>query len=132
MEATLRFLLPLILILSHSAALADPIVGLWKTDAAETGTAGLVQIAPCGAGFCGVIKGAADGGSDPAQAHLLGRKVLWDMQPTGDGIYEGGRLWSPARDKEYKGRLTLTGNKLVLEGCVMALCQVGGRWTRVK
>ena len=61
----------------------------------------------------------------------MGKQVFWGMLPVGDGRYEGGRLWSPKRDKEFNARLTLTGQTLVVEGCVMTICQVGGRWQRV-
>lgn len=126
----MRIITALFLILTATPALADPIIGLWKTDTGENGTAGLVEVSACGPRFCAAIKGAADGQGDPALAHLLGRRVFWDMAPLGGGIYEGGRIWSPKRDKEYDGRLTLSGDKLVIEGCLMSICQVGGRWTR--
>lgn len=126
----MRRLFSLLLILTATASSADPIVGLWKTDATEMGKAGLIEVVACGTGFCGVIKGAADGQGDPAQAHLLGRRVFWDMEAVGDGVYEGGRIWSPKRDMEVDGRLTLTAGKLVVEGCLLAICQVGGNWTR--
>ena len=127
----MRLSIAMILSLIAPVAFADPIVGVWKTDPTEMGTAGLVEVSACGAGFCAVIKGAADGSGDPAQAHLLGKQVFWGMLPVGDGRYEGGRLWSPKRDKEFNARLTLTGQTLVVEGCVMTICQVGGRWQRV-
>jgi uncharacterized protein (DUF2147 family) len=112
-------------------AISDPIAGMWKTDGAPGGTPGLVEVAACGAGFCAVIKGAADGLRHASKAHLLGRRVFWDMVPAGDGTYAGGQVWSPAHDKEYDGRLTLTGDRLLIEGCVLLTCREGGRWVKV-
>lgn len=53
------FLFAAILIATANAALAaDPVEGLWKTALQDDGGYGFVQIAPCGAAFCGtLIKG---------------------------------------------------------------------------
>ena len=61
----------------------------------------------------------------------IGKKIIWDMEAQGDGYYSGGKIWSPDRDKTYKSKMTLSGSKLAVEGCVMMICRDGGTWSRV-
>jgi len=61
----------------------------------------------------------------------IGKKIIWDMEAQGDGSYSGGKIWSPDRDKTYKSKMTLSGSKLAVEGCVMMICRDGGTWSRV-
>ena len=113
------------------AALADPVEGLWKTEPLDNGTFGHVLIQPCGPAFCGELKRAfaADGTERPSEN--IGRQIVWDMVPEGDGAYSGGKIWSPDRDKTYSGKMQLTGNGLAVSGCVLGICRDGGTWMRV-
>ncbi|MEL7184660.1 MAG: DUF2147 domain-containing protein, partial [Pseudomonadota bacterium] len=63
---------------------------------------------------------------------IVGRQIIWDMQPQGGGAYGGGRIWAPDQDKTYRSKMSLNGNRLKVEGCVLggAICR-GQTWSRV-
>jgi len=116
-----------------SVAAADPVDGTWKTAPGDTGGYLHVAIAPCGAKVCGTIQAAYDksGVKDSAYEHL-GKKMLWDMSSNGDGYYNGGKIWAPDSDKTYSSKMTLSGSKLEVKGCVAGglICR-GQDWKRV-
>lgn len=61
----------------------------------------------------------------------IGRQIIWDTVPQGDGTYRG-RVYSPDRDQEYSSRLVLQGDALSVSGCVLGICREGGTWARVR
>ena len=112
------------------AALADPVEGVWQTEPDE-GSYAHVQMAPCGPAICGTfLKTFKEGGE--YQSPNLGKKVVIDMMPNGDGSYSG-QVWRPSNDKIYTGKMKLSGNSLAMSGCVMGglICSKQ-TWTRVK
>ncbi len=118
-----------------TAALAsDPVEGIWKTAEGEEGGYLFVQIKQCGSAICGTINTAfdKDGARDNAHEHL-GKKMIWDMAPKGDGYYAGGKIWAPDSDKTYSSKMQLNGNTLTVKGCVAGglFCR-GQDWSRVK
>ncbi len=116
-----------------AAFAADPVEGVWKTKPDDNGKFGHVEIKPCGAKFCGVlIKSFDEAGKEYASPNV-GKQIVWDMVPEGDGAYGSGKVWAPDRDKTYKSVMALTGNTLEVSGCVLggAICR-GSDWTRVK
>ena len=113
------------------AAFADPVIGTWKTEPGDTGGYLHVAVAKCGSEICGTIAKAYDGaGSSSGDYEHLGKTMIWDMSPSGNGAYGGGKIWAPDRDKTYKSRMQLSGNQLTVEGCVFGICR-GQTWTRV-
>lgn len=117
--------------LAATAALAaDPIVGLWQTQPDEGATA-LVQIAPCGAAFCGTIVKTFKGKAAYPSPNL-GKQIVIGMTPAGEGSYSG-KVLRPADDKVYRGKATLSGKTMKLSGCVAGglICK-SQTWTRVK
>lgn len=112
------------------AAAADPAEGLWQTEPDE-GAYALVQIEPCGAAVCGTIMRTFNADGEYASPNL-GRQIVIDMVPVGEGEYEG-RVWRPSNDKIYIGRMTLSGNQLRLRGCILggAICS-SQDWVRVE
>ncbi len=62
----------------------------------------------------------------------LGKKLVIDMEPQGDGKYEG-QVWRPSNDKVYYGTIALNGNSMKLAGCVAGglICSKQ-TWTRLK
>lgn len=131
-------------LLQAGNALADP-TGLWDTEDKE----GRVQISPCGDKLCGDlvwIADALDAEGQPKRDEknpdeslrerpLEGLRILWDMQPSGDGkTWQDGRVYDPESGKTYQGRITLEGdNVLKLRGFVGT--PMFGRtstWTRAK
>ena len=115
-----------------TSAFADPVEGLWQTKKDDNGNFGHVEIKPCGPAFCGVLVKAFDGAGKEIASDNIGRKIVWDMVPYADGLYDDGKIYSPDRVKEYNGDMTLAGNNLSVRGCVLGICRDGGTWKRVK
>ncbi|MCW1951120.1 MAG: DUF2147 domain-containing protein [Octadecabacter sp.] len=111
------------------AAFADPLEGNWRTPTDDNGNSGIVQVAPCGAALCGTLVQAFDGAGAAMDSANIGRQIIFDTTPSGNGEYRG-QVWSPDRDKTYNSRLTLNGNTLSVSGCVLGICRDGGTWTR--
>lgn len=112
------------------AALAQSPVGVWRTQPAETGAYLHVRIGPCaGAGdrVCGVIVEAFGASRDD----LPGRAIIRDMAPDGPGRWSGGTIWAPDDDRTYRARMSLQGDALTVEGCVLVICR-GQTWTPVR
>lgn len=111
---------------------ADPIYGTWKTIPDDNGNYGLISVAACGSKICGTLSKSFNPDGSELDSPNNGRKIIWDMVNNGDGAYGGGKVYSPDRDKTYKGKLALSGNSLAVSGCVLGICRNGGTWTRVK
>ena len=104
------------LALSAGAALAaDPIEGTWKTQP-DDGAYAFVKIAPCGANFCGDIVKTFKGGAEYKSPNI-GKQIVINMAPKGGGKYEG-KVWRPANNKIYMGKITVQGNAMALAGCI--------------
>lgn len=114
------------------AAVADPVEGLWKTKPDDNGHYGHVEVKPCGAAFCGTLVRAFDGAGKEMASENIGKRIIWDMVPKGEGAYGDGKVWSPDRDKTYNSKLQLSGDGLAVKGCVLGICRDGGTWTRVE
>ena len=112
-------------------AQSDPVLGTWQTQPDE-GAFAHVDIVPCGAAVCGTIVRSYDAGGNPIQSPNIGRQIVIDMVPQGDGVYQGS-VWRPSNDKVYVGSMTLEGaNNMTLRGCVLGglICS-GQSWVRV-
>ena len=116
------------LALSAGAALADPVEGTWKTEV-DDGAYAYVQMSPCGANICGVIAKTFNA-SGEYKSENLGKQLVWDMQPSGNGAYSGGKIWQPSTGKVYKSKMALSGNTLNVSGCVGPFCKKQ-TWSRV-
>lgn len=117
------------LMITSAGAMADPLVGMWRTVADDNGNSGLIEVAPCGNRLCGTLVKAFGAGGAEIASDNIGRQIIFDTRATGDGQYRG-KVWSPDRDATYNSRLTLTGNRLAVEGCVLGICRDGGTWER--
>lgn len=111
-------------------AAADPLEGMWQTEADE-GAFAHVQIGPCGANFCGTIERTFKDGAEYASPNQ-GKTLVIDMAPEGDGQYKG-QVWRPSNDKIYLGKIDLNGDSMRLSGCVAGglLCSKQ-TWSRVE
>ncbi|MEH7828459.1 DUF2147 domain-containing protein [Gemmobacter denitrificans] len=125
-----KFLIAAALSLVAGAAMADPIEGVWQTQEDE-GAYAHVTIKPCGAAFCGKITQAFKDGADYASPNV-GKQIVIDMAPVGDGNYEG-KVWRPANDKIYNGKAEVSGKTMKLAGCVAGglICK-SQTWKKVK
>jgi len=122
-----------LLSLSGTFAQADAATGTWKTEAGDAGGYLHVKMVPCGDALCGSIdKAFSAGGSVSTDYEHTGKRMIWDMKAEGDGSYGGGKIWAPDKNKTYKSKMSLSGNKLTVKGCVAggAICR-GQTWTRV-
>jgi uncharacterized protein (DUF2147 family) len=118
------------LVAMAGAALADPLEGMWKTAPDDNGNSGHIQVVPCGAALCGTLVKAFGPTGEEIPSDIIGRLLIWDTVPDGDGQYSG-RVYSPDRDAEYNSKLVLTGDRLSVSGCRLGFCREGGVWSRV-
>lgn len=111
------------------AAMADPAEGIWQTEV-DDGAFAHVQIAPCGNAVCGTIARTFNSDGE-YQSPNIGRQIVIDMVPSGDGDYAGS-VWRPSNDKIYVGKMNVNGDALILKGCVAGglICASQG-WARV-
>ena len=109
----------------------DASLGIWKTTPDDNGNYGYVEIAPCGEKICGVLVRAFNGSGTEIPSNNIGKPIVWDMQPQGNGAYAKGKIWSPDRDKIYSSKMQMTGDSMAVSGCVLGICRDGGTWTRV-
>jgi len=114
-----------------SAIAQDALEGIWQTANDDNGNYGHIQVTPCGNAFCGVLIRSFDSSGNPLDSDNVGKQIIWDMKSKGGGKYSGGKVWSPDRDKTYNSRMTLSGDAVVVKGCVLGICRDGGNWARV-
>ena len=115
--------------LSGAAFAADPLEGMWKTGGDDNGNSGLIKVAPCGDALCGtLIKAFGPDGQETASENI-GRHIISQTVSEGAGLYKG-KVYAPDRGKTYSSRLTLNGNQLQVEGCLLGVCRDGGKWVR--
>ncbi len=116
--------------LGAGIAMADPVLGTWRTEA-DDGAYAHVKMQPCGDKVCGVIARTFNAQGEYKSPNL-GKMLVRNMEPQGDGQYEG-RVWRPSNDKIYLGKIDLEGNSLRLRGCVAGgLFCAKQTWTRVQ
>jgi uncharacterized protein (DUF2147 family) len=120
----------LALMTTAGIAIADPLQGTWQTEPDE-GAFAHMEIAPCGANFCGTIERTFKDGAE-YQSPNKGKTLVIDMAPEGAGKYKG-KVWRPSNDKIYLGKIALNGDSMRLSGCVAGglLCSKQ-TWARVK
>jgi uncharacterized protein (DUF2147 family) len=112
------------------AALADPILGRWKTQP-DDGSYAHIKMAPCGAAICGKIAQTFNDQGEYSSPNI-GKTLVIDMIAKGEGYYTG-EVWRPSNDKIYMGKMDLSGDTLALRGCVAGglICSKQ-TWTRIK
>jgi uncharacterized protein (DUF2147 family) len=100
------------LALGTMSAAAGP-VGLWRV---ADGSA-QVHVVPCHGALCGSARG---------------KQVLINMKPNGANVWAGTII--DVRDgTQYAGKISMEGESLRVEGCVMGGALCGGQtWTRVR
>ena len=111
-------------------ALADPVLGLYKTQPGDDGNYGHVEIYQCGEEICGVIRAAFDAAGNTLESENIGKRMIWAMTSDGNGAYRGGKIWAPDRDKVYNSKMELSGSNLEVSGCILVVCRAQS-WTKV-
>lgn len=129
-RVTKRVALAAVFGLAAGTAFAEPIVGLWQTQA-DDGAYAHVQIAPCGPNFCGTIVKTFRAGAEYGSENI-GKQLVRDMAARGNGTYEG-KVWRPSNNKVYMGKVAVSGNAMKLSGCVAGglICS-GQDWTKIR
>lgn len=127
-----RIIIAGVLAVFGSAAVAEPVLGIWQTRKDDNGNYGHVEITPCGPAVCGTLVKAFNGEGKEIKSDNVGKRIVWDMKAGANGVYSGGKIYSPDRDKTYNGDMTLNGNSLSVRGCVLGICRDGGTWARVR
>ena len=112
-----------------AAAAQDAALGVWQTEV-DDGAYAHITMAPCGAAVCGTITRSFNETGE-YQSPNVGRQIVIDMVPLGDGSYEG-QVWRPSNDKIYIGKMDVAGNALRLRGCVAGgLFCASQNWARI-
>lgn len=120
-----------LVIMGAGGAMAEPLLGTWRTAPDDNGNTGLIEVAPCGAQICGTLVKSFDGAGKEMASPNNGKMIISETVAAGAGSYKG-KVWSPDRDKTYNSRLELAGDTLKVSGCVLGICRDGGSWSRVK
>lgn len=126
----MRALIILAAVLGATVAHADPAHGTWQTSPDDNGNFGHIEVRDCADRICGVLVRAYDGSGQRIATDRVGQRIVWDMVARGGGSYSGGKVYAPDRDKTYNSRMSLRGDRLTVEGCVLGICR-GSQWKRV-
>ena len=118
------------LALAGTAAAADPVLGTWRTQPDDAGNFGLVELAPCAGKVCGTLVRTYGPSGAPIESLSAGRQIVQGMSPNGGGAYSGGTIYAPDRDKTYRSKMALAGDRLEVSGCVGPFCR-SQVWSRV-
>ncbi len=81
-----------------------------------------IDIQHCGANLCGTVTSAKE-------KARLGERILRDMKPDGANRWKG-TILDPRSGKVYQSTMTLKGNSLRVEGCIMGMLCGGETWKR--
>lgn len=116
--------------LAGAASAQDAAIGAWQTEV-DDGAFAYITIAPCGAAVCGSIARTFNSEGE-YQSPNLGRQIVIDMAPNGDGFYNG-QVWRPSNDRIYVGKMDFAGDALRLRGCVAGgLICASQNWVRIE
>ncbi len=113
------------------AAQAGDVTGLWQTAPNDEGKYLQVQIYPC-AGNAAEICGTIVEGFGGATQDNNGKPIIWGMKARGEDYWNRGNVWAPDSDKTYRANLTLSGDTLVVQGCVAGIFCRSSTWTRIE
>jgi len=119
-----------VLMLLPSFALADPVVGIWKTEPDKKNLISHIAVSTCRAKICGKVLKAFDRSGKEVATPNVGKPLFWDMQPTGGGKYSDGTVYVATLNMKARGSMELNGNALRVTGCKGSACY-GQTWTRL-
>ncbi|SEM54234.1 Uncharacterized conserved protein, DUF2147 family [Loktanella fryxellensis] len=121
----------LVSVAATTASAQDAAIGTWQTEV-DDGAFGYVAMTQCGAAVCGTIQQTYNADGTPLASENIGRQIVINMAPAGDGTYAG-QVYRPSNGKTYNGKMQVEGNALRLQGCVAGglLC-ASQNWARVQ
>jgi len=115
--------------LATAAAAQDAAVGIWQTEV-DDGSFAHIAMTPCGNAVCGNIQRTFNADGSEYQSPNIGKQIVIDMVPNGDGSYRG-QVFRPSNGKTYTGKMQVNGNSLRLQGCVAGgLICASQNWAR--
>jgi uncharacterized protein (DUF2147 family) len=121
--------------LGAGSAMASPPEGIYQTEPGDTGGFLHVRMGPCGksvAKACGTILQAYDKTGKPVADYPHANKpIVWDMAERSDGSFSGGKIWAPDRNKTYRSKMSVNGDRLKVSGCIGPICR-SQTWVKVK
>lgn len=117
-------------LLTSAAAHAD-LKGVFQTAPNDDGNVGHVEFYDCGGLTCGKLIRSFNGNGAPIESTNIGKDIVWDMAVQTDTSWSKGRIWDPGADKTYRSKMSLSGDKLKVSGCVGPICRAN-TWVRVK
>lgn len=129
-----KLALAIAIMLGASGAQAQDVNAIWQTEPGDTGGFLHVTVGACGDKLCGTIRTAFDADKKVlGDYEHLGKKLIWDMVPDGSGSWAKGTIWAPDRDKTYRSKMSLSGDRLKVSGCVAGglICR-SQTWVRVQ
>ncbi|WP_114227614.1 MULTISPECIES: DUF2147 domain-containing protein [Sphingomonas] len=113
-----------------AASPASELEGLWRNPKGSV----VVRIGPCGPALCGrVVNASASAKAKAAQGGtevLVGTTILSDIRPAGTRRWKG-RVFLPKQNMHASGNLSLAGNELTVQGCVLGFLCKDQTWVRV-
>ncbi len=114
-----------LLAMAPMVAMAD-VTGLWQTEPNAEGVSGIVQVSACGDAYCGVMIGNS-AGTDKYK----GQTIISGMKTTDGVSFSDGKITDPTEGKTYNSKMTLNGNTLKVEGCILSFCRAQN-WVRAQ
>ncbi len=111
------------------SAQAQDINGLWRTELTEQGYLE-VSIEACETNMlCGTILRARDPEGNEQPYEHTGKRMIWGMVASGPTNWGDGKIWDPRNDRTVNSRLELSGDTLLVTGCMFRICQTQN-WQR--
>lgn len=112
------------------ALAASPLEGTWTNPKRSV----TVRIAPCGQNLCGkVVSASAKAKRDAAEGgtrNLIGTTILKNLRPAGTNRWKG-QVFMPKANRNAGANLSIRGNRLTVEGCVLGIICKDQTWSRV-
>lgn len=107
------------------SALADGVIGFWKTIDDETNEPkSIVQVYENGGKVYGrVVELLQNPGAKaklPGSPAIKGLDIIWDLTKDGDK-YKGGEVLDPQKGKVYDAQMWTEGGKLILRGSLFGI-----------
>lgn len=119
-----------VLALAAGPAMAEPALGVWKTEPDRKDLVSHIEISRCGQKLCGTILEAFNPAGQKVTTPNIGKRLFWGIEPKGNGAYGNGTVWVPLMDVTARADMKLEGNRLRVRGCKAMLCD-GQTWTRL-
>lgn len=131
-------------LVAGAAIAADPVVGLWASEANEDGTYEHIAFSEFDTKLCAKLIRSFDSAGAVLTTGNEGKLIVWGMKAEGRGRYSGGKLDLPfdgsgpggsdgQDDTPLAAKMRLSGERLTLSGCLMGGLICGQQvWTRAE